>query len=199
MKYFYIFTSLLLIIPFISGLIKFERLNSHLRIIFYLISFGLFTNILMIFFGIVYKNNIWLGHIYTIVEFFLISFFFLNLFDKPIFKRIISILISIFVVIVFINKIYLEQIQKIDNYSLTISAILLLVISSMYLVEYISKNMLIDVKSYQFLLTIGFMIYFGGDLFIFALSNEIKGIWIVHNLISTLLTLIYTLVFLWQK
>lgn len=199
MKYFYIFTSLLLIIPFIIGLIKFERLNSHLRIIFYLISFGLFTNILMIFFGIVYKNNIWLGHIYTIVEFFLISFFFLNLFDKPIFKRIISILISIFVVIVFINKIYLEQIQKIDNYSLTISAILLLVISSMYLVEYISKNMLIDVKSYQFLLTIGFMIYFGGDLFIFALSNEIKGIWIVHNLISTLLTLIYTLVFLWQK
>lgn len=199
MKYFYIFTSLLLIIPFITGLIKFERLNSHLRIIFYLISFGLFTNILMIFFGIVYKNNIWLGHIYTIVEFFLISFFFLNLFDKPIFKRIISILISIFVVIVFINKIYLEQIQKIDNYSLTISAILLLVISSMYLVEYISKNMLIDVKSYQFLLTIGFMIYFGGDLFIFALSNEIKGIWIVHNLISTLLTLIYTLVFLWQK
>lgn len=199
MKSFFIFSSLFLFIPFIIGLTKFRKLDRSLRLIFYLITFGCISNLLMIYYGLVFRKNVWLGHIYTIVEFLLISMFFYRSFDRDTFKKIIFGFMVFFTIITTINKIYLESFNQIDNYTLTISAILLLISSSMFLVDYLTKNLIINVKDYRFILTVGFMIYFGGNLFIFALSNEIEGIWIVHNFISTILISIYTLTFIWQN
>ncbi len=199
MKIFYIISSLLVFIPFIAGLMRINRLDKSLKVIFYLVCVAFISNLLMIYFGLVYKDNVWIGHIYTILEFFFIIIFYYKLFERDVFKKIITILIAVFVIIVAFNKIYLESFHKIDNYTLTISSILLLITTSMFLVDFLSRNLIINIKDYRFILTVGFMIYFGGDLFIFALSNDVIGIWIVHNLISNLLMLLYTLVFLWQN
>lgn len=198
MRYYYIVSSLVTFIPFTIGLLKFKKLDKPLRLIFYLIALGCLFNLLMIYFGLVYKKNVWLEHIYTIVEFFLIASFFYRSFERQVIKKIVTILMIIFTIIVAINKIYLEDFNKIDNYTLTINSILLLIVSSMFLVDYLSKNLIVELRDYRFIITVGFMIYFGGNLFIFALSNDVKGIWIVHNLISLMLTLVYTLVFIWQ-
>lgn len=199
MKIFYIAFSLIVFIPFVVGLIKYNRLDKNLRIIFYLVATGFIFNLLMIYFGIVYRDNVWLGHIYTIFEFFFIIYFFYKLFERDLFKKIILILMFVFVIISALNKVYLESFDKIDNYTLTISAILLLIASSMFLVDYLSKNLIVNIRDYKFLITVGFMVYFGGNLFIFALSNEVSNIWIAHNLIHLFLTILFTLVFLWQK
>lgn len=199
MKLFYIISSLPIFIPFIIGLVKYHKLDKNLKVIFYLVTVGSIINGMMIYYGLIYKSNVWLSHIYTVVEFYLIVLFFYLLFEKTVFKRIMIFLMIVFTIVVIINKIYLESFHKIDNYTLTISAILLLVSSSMYLVEFLSNNLIVNFRDYRFIITVSLMIYFGGNLFIFALSNDVSGIWIMHNIISTLLYLVYALIFIWHQ
>lgn len=199
MKLFYIISSLPIFIPFIIGLVKYHKLDKNLKVIFYLVTVGSIINGMMIYYGLIYKTNVWLSHIYTVVEFFLIVLFFYLLFEKTVFKRIMIFLMFVFTIVVIINKIYLESFDKIDNYTLTISAILLLVSSSMYLVEFLANNLIINFRDYRFIITVSLMIYFGGNLFIFALSNDVSGIWIMHNIISTLLYFVYALIFIWHQ
>lgn len=199
MKHFYIVTSFIIFLPFVIGLIRFNHLDVKLKVIFYLVAIGCIFNLLMLYFGLFQRENVWLGHIYTIFEFFFVIFFFYLLFERILFRRIILILILVFVIVTTLNKVYFESLHKIDNYTLTISAILLLIASSMYLVDYLSRNLIINPKDYKFLVTVGFMIYFAGNLFIFALSNEIHNIWVAHNVIHTILVLLFSLVFIWQK
>ncbi len=199
MKYFYIVSSFVGFIPFIIGSLNFNKLDKNLKIIFYLVLIDCVFNLLMIYYGLMFNKNVWLGHFYTILEFFFIAFFFYACFEREVFKRVVISLKIIFIIVVTFNKIFLETFDKIDNYTLTIGSILLLIMSSMFLVEYLTKNLIINLKDYKFILTVGFMIYFGGDLFIFALSNDIIGIWIIHNIFNILLMIIYALVFLWQN
>lgn len=199
MRSFYIFTSLVGLIPFFIGLSRFNKLDSTLKIIFYLVSISLGMTLLMIYFGITKRSNSWLMHIYTVVEFLLISYFYYKLFSKKIFRKIILILFGIFSIIVILNKIYLEPLNKIDNYSLTIESIILLILTSMFLVDFLINNFIINIRDYRILLTVGYMIYFGGNLFIFALSNEVNGIWLVHNLIYIMLMTNYSVVFYMQN
>jgi hypothetical protein len=195
MKYFSIFVSILEFFPFVVGLLNWKRLDDKLKMIFYLVTIACLINSYTVYLFLMKKHNAWLIHIYTILEFFLIAIFYYKLFERITFKRIVIGLMIVFGVIVTINKIYLESFEKIDNYSLTISAILLLIISSMYLVEYLINNLIVSIRDYRLLLTVGFMVYFGANLFIFALSNDVNGIWLVHNVINTLLILVYTIVF----
>lgn len=199
MKIFYIISSLPIFIPLIIGLVKYRKLDKNLKVIFYLVTVGSIINGMMIYYGLIYMTNVWLSHIYTVVEFYLIVLFFYLLFEKTVFKRIMIFLMFVFTIVVIINKIYLESFDKIDNYTLTISAILLLVSSSMYLVEFLANNLIINFRDYRFIITVSLMIYFGGNLFIFALSNDVSGIWIMHNIISTLLYLVYALIFIWHQ
>jgi hypothetical protein len=124
--------------------------------------------------------------------------YFYQLTQRDFFKKIIQIIVAIFLGIVILNKMFLEPIDKIDNYTLTVESILLLILSSIYLTEYLSDNLIVSLRDYRFLITIGLMIYFGGNLFVFALSNEFN-IWIIHNILILLLWTIFTLVFIWQR
>lgn len=195
MRTLYIFISLLQLVPLYIGLYRFKKLDKNLKLIFYLVLIGILISFSMIYFGMTYRFNSWLMHIYTIVEFILISYFYYRLFSQKIFRTIILILFGIFSVIVILNKIFLETFDKIDNYTLTIESIIILIITSMFLVDYLIKHLIVNIRDYRILLTIGYMIYFGGNLFIFTLSNEVSGIWIVHNIIYILLVAIYSFVF----
>jgi len=195
MKYFSIFVSILEFFPFVLGLLNWKRLDDKLKMIFYLVTVACLINGYMIYLFLIKKHSAWLIHIYTILEFFLIAIFYYKLFERITFKRIVIGLMIVFAGIVTINKIYFESFEKIDNYSLTISAIVLLIISSMYLVEYLINNLIVSIRDYRLPLTVGFMVYFRANLFIFALSNDVKGIWLVHNVINTLLILVYSIVF----
>lgn len=199
MRTFYILISMFELIPFFIGLFKFKKMDSTLKIIFYLVSIGTAMNMFLIYFGITWRSNNWVMHIYTVVEFLFIIYFYYRLFSQKVFRKIILILFGISTIIVILNKIYLEPLNKIDNYTLTIESIILLIITSMFLVDFLINNLIINLRDYRILLTVGYMIYFGGNLFIFALSNEVNGIWLVHNLIYILLMTNYSVVFYMQN
>jgi len=179
MKILFIIISLLIVVPVATSIINYKFLSKSLKFIAYLLWVGLFFNVIDIDLSLFGRSSIPMFHIYTIIEFILLSVYFYQLTQRDFFKKIIQIIVAIFLGIVILNKMFLEPIDKIDNYTLTVESILLLI-------------------DYRFLITIGLMIYFGGNLFVFALSNEFN-IWIIHNILILLLWTIFTLVFIWQR
>lgn len=198
MKEIFLIITPMIVIPFTASIINYKYLTKSLKFFSYLLGIGLLFNIIDIILVLNHKQSVPLFHIYTIIEFLLISVYFYYLTQRDYFKKIILIIISLFLSIVILNKMFLEPITQIDNYTLTAESIFLLILSSIYLTEYLGENLIVQFRDYRFLLTIGLMIYFGGNLFVFALSNEFD-VWLVHNILVLLLWLIYTLVFIWQR
>jgi hypothetical protein len=198
MKILFIIISLLIVVPVATSIVNYKFLSKSLKFIAYLLWGGLFFNVTDIALSLFGRSSIPMFHIYTIIEFILLSVYFYQLTQRDFFKKIIQIIVAIFLGIVILNKMFLEPIDKIDNYTLTVESILLLILSSIYLTEYLSDNLIVSFQDYRFLITIGLMIYFGGNLFVFALSNEFD-IWIIHNILILLLWTIFTLVFIWQR
>ena len=198
MKILFIIISFLIVIPVVFSLINYKFLSKSLKIIAYLLLIGMLFNLIDVGLSLMRKSSIPMFHIYTIIEFLLLSTYFYYLTTKDYFKKIIQLVLAIFLGFVILSKMFLEPINKIDNYTLTVESILLLILSSIYLMEYLSDNLIISILDYRFLITIGFMIYFGGNLFVFALSNEFN-VWIIHNILVLFLWATYTLVFIWQR
>jgi hypothetical protein len=198
MKTIFFIIYLLIFIPLVVLIFNYKYLTKSLKIILYLLAIGFLFNSIEIILASFKIRNVPLFHLYTVIEFVLISLYFYFLTKRDFFKKIIRIFLVIFFVVVVLNKIFLETIDKLDNYTLTIESIFLLILSSIYLTEYLSDNLIVKIRDYKFLLAIGFMIYFGGNLFVFALSNEFD-IWLVHNILLLLLWSIYTLAIIWQR
>ncbi len=198
MKSIFLIISLLIFIPIVVLIFNYKYLTKSLKIILYLLAIGFLFNSIEIILASFKIRNVPLFHLYTVIEFVLISLYFYFLTKRDFFKKIIRIFLVIFFVVVVLNKIFLETIDKLDNYTLTIESIFLLILSSIYLTEYLTDNLIVKIRDYKFLLAIGFMIYFGGNLFVFALSNEFD-IWLIHNILLLLLWSIYTLAFIWQR
>lgn len=188
----------MIIIPLIVGLINFKYLSKSLKYILVLVFIGTISNLLSIALVLLNKKSVFHLHIYTLIEFLLISCFYYHISTKDFFKKMIKLIVGIFILTMVLNKIFLEQFDRIDNYTLIVESILVLIMASLYLTSFFEENLIIDFADYRFLLTVGYMIYFGGNLFIFALSNEYK-VWLIHNLFSLLLKVNYTFVFLWQR
>lgn len=198
MSILFILISLLILVPVVFSILNFKYLSYSLRLIAFLLWVGLLFNLIGVTLSLFRSTSLPMFHFYTIIEFLLLSAYFYTLTKRDYFKKIIQIILAIFLGVVILNKMFLESINKIDNYTLTIESILLLILSSIYLTEYLNDSLLVNLRDYRFLITIGFMIYYGGNLFVFALSNEID-IWIVHNLLILILWTIYTLIFIWQR
>ncbi len=199
MNFIFLVISSLIIVPIIFSIINYKYFSKSLKTITYLLWISFIFNILDIM--IVYflkKSSLPMFHIYTIIEFIFLSYYFYFLTERKYFKKIILFLIPVFLGIVILIKMFFEPITKIDSYTLTIECIFLLIFSSIYLTEYLSENLIIKLSDYRFLLTIGFMIYYGGNLFVFALSNEFD-VWLIHNVLIILLWSIYTITFIWQR
>jgi len=186
------------LIPVVIGVINFRFIDKNLKVfLFYLfvaVIVGL-TSLLLVYFK---KENIWMLHIFTIVEFLILSLMYRIWIDDKRFKNVISVFILIFSIGIILIKSFVEQSNKIDNVSLTFESILILVITSMYFIDYSLKNTIIDYFDYKFVITITLMFYFGGNIFVFALSNEINT-WPIHVFIGIICQLIYGFVFLWQR
>lgn len=198
MRTVFFIISQVIIIPLGVLIFNYKYLTKSLKMILLLLAIGFLFNLIEIILASFQIRNVPLFHLYTFIEFLLISLYFYYLTQRDFFKRIIIIFLVIFLILGVINKIFFETIDKLDNYTLTIESIFLLILSSIYLTEYLTENLIVQFRDYRFLLAIGFMIYFGGNLFVFALSNEFD-IWLVHNILLLLLWSIYTFSFIWQR
>lgn len=148
--------------------------------------------------GVLYflkKNNLPLLHLYTIAELITISWFYSCILDKwP--KKFLLVLIVSFILLALIDASYIEGWFQFNTLPRSIECLVVICFSiSVYLKILAELNIEKLQHSSLFWVNTGFLFYFSGALFLFALSEYLLPlkfeyrmyVWTFHALLSSLL------------
>lgn len=195
-------------LPSIVAIFRIKNGNLPQRILSILVFTSLFVELFARFgeslFGI--KNNLFLLHIFTIIEFALIALIYqgsLKVFKR---KNIMYGLIAGFSIYSILNSLFHESIFQFNAYARAIEALIIISISLLYFYSTL-KNMTEKhlERSPIFWVSAGSLLYFSSSLFIFIYSNILFGdnrnsitIWGLHAIMSIIHYIFYTIA-LWVK
>ncbi len=160
------------------GFVRLKHLKNELKYIWYFILLGAFSEICTRTISYFYpKLNTLPGlHLYTILEFIIIGLFYYTYFGNFFNRKILPYIILFFVLLATINAFFIQGIFNFNTYASGLEGILIIFLSLLcfykMLVELDTRN---PTKQPIFWINSGFLFYFAGNLFIFILSNFIKG------------------------
>jgi hypothetical protein len=168
----------ILLLPFLIAIFRFKYLKDELRFVLYFIILGIFFEILSrtIYYYDPKLNSLPALHLYTTLEFIIIGFFYNQFFKSFFHKSLLPTIISLFVLFAIINAIYIQKIYNFNTYASGLESILIISLSLLcfykMLIELDTRS---PTKQPVFWINSGFLFYFAGNLFVFILSNFIKG------------------------
>lgn len=143
-------------------------------------------------------NNLYYINIYNIIDMILVGWFYIFLFKNKVLKLItIALLISILFFSIF-NITIIQGFYNINSYFLVSKAFIIIMLSVSLLIELLS-NLDIDksiIGKPEFWVASGFLIYYGGNFFVFAYSYEIFvfnaefhfNVWHIHSILNIILS-----------
>lgn len=118
-------------------------------------------------------NNMFIFRFYTIIEFILISFFYHIFYSKYLKSSYLLLLIPLYLVVAFIDF-KINGLNAIDNFSSSISALLLSLYALVSFLFVMRKLIFENILSEPFFwINCGVLFYFSGNLLVFAFSNYI--------------------------
>lgn len=174
-KAFIFASSAYTLIPFFISIKHFKFLKHETKILFYLLSISVLTEIISHVAPYIFKtHNLRLLNAYIIIESALIGIFYISIFVKTPLKILSSILVlsyTIFAVLHF----FVIAAKTLDHVVLTIeSAIVILfsVIGFHHLLKYSSNKNILTVPLFWF--NSAFLIYFSGNLFLHIFSKYLQ-------------------------
>ena len=197
-------TQIVEVLALAIGFYTLRNLPYKFKLLLVYISISTFTNLTMYTLSDLFRNNYFLIHFYTIIEFILIIiivFSFINGKHKQIIRLIIILLFLLFSILI---KLTFEPISMMDNYSSSLAnSIIVLLASYVLLMHVIDTSNKLSLDPVMIILC-GILIYFGGSLFIQALSNLIfiqehevaSLLWGIHNVLHIIFDIICIYVFL---
>ena len=160
------------------GFVRLKYLKNELKFIWYFILLGAFSEVSTRSISYFYpKLNTLPGlHLYTILEFITIGLFYHTYFGNFFNRKILPYTIIGFVLLALINAFFIQGIFNFNTYASGIEGILIIFLSLLcfykMLIELDTRD---PTKQPVFWINSGFLFYFAGNLFIFILSNFIKG------------------------
>ncbi|MFQ6610547.1 MAG: hypothetical protein ACE5D7_07080 [Fidelibacterota bacterium] len=130
-------------------------------------------------------------HSYTLVEFIFVVYI-LSKWQNRIKQEILLSLTYVpFFIIWLIAKIFIEDFSNFDNISSSLSSAVITVLSAYVLLELV-KEWNKSRGNAVFWVASGFLIYFSGNLVLFALSTTvIISTWAIHNILVIISNLFY--------
>lgn len=172
---FYIyFTTFFILTPLIILAFKFKKLTDQLKIIFYILLISILveiTNLILINFKTTVLPVL---NIYTILEFSLISMFYYYFYKSFSGSIVVLLLMFAFIVFSLYMMILKNKFFKLDEISSTISCIVIMLYCLFSYVIIMLKMPYDNLLNEPFFwINNGFLIYFSGNLFFFALGNHI--------------------------
>lgn len=187
-------------LPFcIAGLFGF-RIERKFAILIYIVILSLIVELLSYFL----KNNLFLMNTYTVLNYVLCSILFGVLFTEKLMKRLVVYIAIFFTAYAVFNLIYIQGLYFMNSYTLMLNSVLMVLFSILLFFDmFRNKSTEWDVlRSPEFWIGSGFLIYFGGNFFTFAYSFEfltwnsnIKfNIWNLHSVLRIVFNIILSLI-----
>lgn len=192
-----IIAPLCILIPLISGLIKFKTLPFNLKIIwYYLVITALINTTATITARIYHVNNLPLIHLFTLAEGLMLILFYKYTLESGKKKKWYNFLLIAFLTICIVNALFFQSIYTYSSYTRYAESI----ICMLFALNYFAKIAALDLKSVKspnFYMNSGIFLYFSGSFILFIFSNlitykvSVTNFLIIWNIHASLVILMY--------
>lgn len=179
-------------VPLIMGGVTYRFHDRGMRILFYFFFVILIFNLINIALKLSGQNNLWILHVYTLVEYVFIVITVATWLDRP--RRLFAYAsIALFAAVWAGLKLYVESLQQFDHLSFGIESFLLMTVGMIVLVRLMdsSDSLLYD---HRFYAVLGILIYFAGTITLFALRSILYS-WLLHSAVAFLASLFWARAF----
>lgn len=191
------------LIPSTLAFFKLNRATYEYRLVAYLVWWGTMIGLLALFIGAyLHQPNLFLLHLYTIVDFILLSL---------IFKSVLPQFLSRFLLLGFplfaaINSIFFEYLKTENVLNRSLSALLLMFYALSFFTKTLREMKILNLaKEPLFWISIGVLLYNAASFFIFLFSHYLtvnRDLWYtyfgIHAIFTILLYICYTIA-LWVQ
>ncbi len=195
MNYMVYLMHIIEIIALSVGWYTYRHLPPAFKIIVLYISISTIVGMLLNAFAIEFGNNYILFHFYTPIELIIITLFILIIINTKTINFVSGFVLILYLIIWTASKFTFESFDQIDNItgSLSNAMIFILVTYAIFKVENPSNTTIF--KNPYVITLVGIMLYYGGNLFVYALFNNFniyqsvlgKQIWVIHNVLHSFL------------
>ncbi|GEM_PF-930803 len=188
------------IIPLFVGLWFGKSLSLEFKLLLTLIAMAVVVEAISVVLSAHKWNNYWPFNIYTLFEFGLLMLIFALWQNRPKWRYFIAFSVPAFVVVwVLVKVINPERDPRFDSYAATFESVVLVAVSVLTLIRLTSEDIMGIFRNPRFWVVSAVMIYFSGNLIIFALANvilsgdysELDLIWSIHSMLGVTANLIY--------
>ncbi len=189
--------------PVIVGAIRWKHLSRGSRIFLGLLGFYLpvlITQLIMMFHWI---NTMWTVQLYALIEYCVVATVFWVETKNQFVKRAIRWSIYFYFACWVIAKFTVESFTKYDNYTSSLSSVLLIAMGVFKLVELLRENKDSIFQKSQFWISSGIVVYYVGTMPLFSLANvllrrpleEFANYWTINWALMIVVNLMYSKAF----
>jgi len=187
----------------IRALNSYKKITDKSSLIPYLVWWGTLIGLFAMFIATyLHQPNLFLLHIYTIVDFILLSLIF-----KPVLPQLLSrLLLFGYPLFATINSVFFEQLKTENVLNRTLSALILMFYALSFFTKTLREMKILNLeKEPLFWISIGVLFYNAASFFIFLFSHyltPIHNLWFtyfgIHAIFTILLYICYTIA-LWVQ
>jgi len=189
LMYASLFSTLLSVV---IGVIKVRSLHAEGRALFYFACASGLSELVIFFLRQMNMKNWYVARMYNVAEFTLISLFYIQVFAGSKIAFWQKILIFVFLAVAAVD-LYINGINSMDDLSLTIESIILMVYAILAFFRLIQNPVYENILATPlFWFNTGILTYFSGNLFLFIFSNYIQShfakvspaLWGIHSMLN---------------
>lgn len=189
-------------IPAAVSLLKYRCLDTAMKAIAFYVFLGGLVQVYSSYLNGIRYNNLWVLHWYTPLEFLCIVWFYANILEGILKKTTMLVVGSGFVALSVLNSTYLQDTGTFNTYARSLEGILTIVFCLIWCYKTLTEMKILRLEQNPvFWVNTGFLLYFSGNVLLFAFSNYIISInrslsvyiWAFHAMFSILLYFFITI------
>jgi hypothetical protein len=178
-------------VPFAVGVFALRRLQTGTRVLLgYFLLLGL-VEAIGLYLALNKISNLWLFHVFTPLEYGFLTLVFSCWQKKPLLRLLLRLSIPLFALICLLNKLYLEDVSRFDNFTATLESAALILISVYTLFDLYRETASALFRDPRFWIAVAVLVYFSGNLPVFAFANIIT-LWSMHHFLNITSNILFT-------
>ncbi|MDH7515475.1 MAG: hypothetical protein QHI48_06360 [Bacteroidota bacterium] len=196
-----------ILVPLISGLWVFVALGFDMRCLLALVITAFTVELLLAVFSHLDWNSTWLLNIYTLLEFGLLMVIFMVWETRPAWRKIMLFSVLIFIAIWVLGKVFFREeagLRVFDSVTATMESVMLIMVGMFALIRLTTEDILGVFQSPRFWFVFAILVYFTGNLIIFALGQYVLRqefgehvlVWGIHSVLGITSNLLYAWAFI---
>ncbi|MFA6235239.1 MAG: hypothetical protein WC824_13775 [Bacteroidota bacterium] len=192
------------ILPLIFGLLGYRKLDKGLRYFFFMLVLVLVTETSAFARGSEGNDNLDIYNAFTALEYFFLMLMFSTWYEKGKLQSFMLYSIPVFLVVWITAKYILKVSDQFDSILLSIESVVFVILSVLTLMKEMRDSRVLLVDNPVFWISSGVLVYFAGNLFVFALIDQLlkdtvsrlHSAWLIHATLNVSKNILYSLGFI---